>query len=107
MRLGPQWPAPTTPISIIPANIAARQSLTPDGSVGERPEDRPPVEDRPHLRLTERSVGIDLGDGGFHEPIAQLDGPEEQVRLELVCVEPRPFELEVRVTEQARADGPK
>jgi hypothetical protein len=107
MRLGPQWPAPTTPISIIPANIAAGESPIPDGGIGERPEDRPPVEDRTHLRLAERAVGIDLGDGGFHESIAQLDGPEEQIRLQLVGVEPRPVEIEVRVTEQARTESPK
>src|SRR3954447_839500 len=91
IRFGPQWPAPTTAMRIIWLLLQSQ----PQEDQG--PQDRPPPGDRLHLRLSLLLRGIDLGDRALGEAVAEADGLEQQVRLQLVLVQPVLVERDARV----------
>src|SRR5262245_55652046 len=65
-----------------------RLLLYPQTKIDHRPENAPPVDDRPHFRISELGTRIDLRHRHFTVPVAEPDGFQHQVRLELVAVEP-------------------
>src|SRR5205809_4679655 len=104
MRFGPHCPAPRTATLIM---AGARSPAQPEPDVDERPQDRPPSDDWAHLRLSERLGRVDLGHRHLGRPVAESDRAQVQVGLQLVLVQPRLIEVDVRVGENARADCPE
>src|SRR4051812_44768000 len=75
--------------------------LYPQAEVNDRPEDAPPVDDRPHFRVTELVARIDLRHRHLGVPVAEADRFEHQVRLELVAVEPLLPPVDPGIAQQA------
>ena len=51
--------------------------------------------------------GIDLGHGDFSGPVAKLDGPEVEIRLEFILPEPRLIEVDPRILQHPACHGPE
>src|SRR5438270_5847986 len=63
-------------------------------------QDAPPVDERPHFRVPELMRRINLRDRNLAMPVPQRDRLQQEVRLELVAVEPVLAPVDSRIAKQ-------
>src|SRR5665811_11858 len=80
-----------------------RSSLHPESKKEGRPEQPPPVADPPHLRVSLRGV-IPDGHRVLHDAVPAPDDLEENVRLQVVAVQPGLVQVDRRVAQELRPE---
>src|SRR5262245_26040308 len=89
------------------ARAWSRSFFQSQAKIDDRTQDAPPVDDRPHFRVSVFGRRIDLRYRHFAVPVSQADRLQQQVRLELVSIEPRLPPVDAWIAQQRGPKRPK